>query len=455
MLRSSRPVRTSPLAWRLGAALLLTAALPWIAPASAGAQLVAGRVLEEGSDAPIGGAFVVLAREDSTPLVGGLTNTDGSFALRVEGPGRYRLRVERIGYRSAITDAFPVAAGERVVRDVVVRSQPVDVGRVDVSSTGRCVLRPEEGEPTWRLWSEARKALEVTLWTEAQRELQFAIARFERRVDPEGLFVWSEEVELGAALAGRAFLSGTAERLQRFGYVRGDRAEREYYLPDATVLLSDTFLDDHCFRLLPDDGSGLRRVRFEPADPRSTADVEGILWLDAESHELRTLEVRYVNPGLPGKVEPRRFGGELHFARLPDGAWIVSRWRIRMPAFHRTGVLGLRVAVHHFVESEGEVLRVRTAAGAPIAYRRAAAEVTGTVRHPETGQALKGAEVVLVGTPYRALTDSEGRFTLEGLPGHRYRLRLAHDALQPAPPPLTVTLVRGETLQVDPSGRSP
>jgi hypothetical protein len=62
-------------------------------------------------------------------------------------------------------------------------------------------------------------------------------------------------------------------------------------------------------------------------------DVVGTLWLDEKSYELRFVEFTYSQ--VQSGADSALVGGELHFARLPSGAWIVRRWFLRTPAHGR------------------------------------------------------------------------------------------------------------------------
>lgn len=104
-------------------ALGLTGALLQGTPAPPGAA-VSGRVLEEGNQAPIAGAEVVLVpvrpRAVSAPPFdrprSTITDRDGRYAFEDVEPGRYRITVQKAGFTplsgSRLQDAN-VAAGER------------------------------------------------------------------------------------------------------------------------------------------------------------------------------------------------------------------------------------------------------------------------------------------------------------------------------------------------------
>ncbi|MDX1675270.1 MAG: carboxypeptidase-like regulatory domain-containing protein, partial [Longimicrobiales bacterium] len=167
---------------------MLPVALAALAAGTAQAQTIHGVVSDSSSGAAVEGAFVVLIDAEGEAVARGLTGAAGRYRMTAPEVGHYRIRVDRIGYRSSTSARFELPeAGIRV--DVQVAGQAVDLGGIQVRGEGRCALRPEEGEPTWRLWDEARKALEATRWTEARRELGFEIVRYERHLDPESLVV--------------------------------------------------------------------------------------------------------------------------------------------------------------------------------------------------------------------------------------------------------------------------
>lgn len=135
------------------------------------------------------------------------------------------------------------------------------------------------------------------------------------------------------------FASIPAERLSAGGYVQTTPEGMFYYSPDAEVLLSDAFLDDHCFRTVDGrgDDAGLIGLAFEPIRGREVPEVRGVLWLDRHSAELRFLEYNYTGLPLPWSVPTDDLGGRVEFERLPSGTWIVRRWWIRMPMLQTTG----------------------------------------------------------------------------------------------------------------------
>ena len=123
------------------------------------------------------------------------------------------------------------------------------------------------------------------------------------------------------------------------GFMRDTEDGRtEYFGPDASILLSNLFLNGHCFRLAEREGqTGVIGLAFEPVGEKIT-DVEGTLWLDRETAHLRFLEFKYVNA--PTRLTKGVGGGRVDFERMPDGTWIVRRWRIQVPITGYSSIFG-------------------------------------------------------------------------------------------------------------------
>ncbi len=333
------------------------------------AQTVVGRVTEEGTLRPLEGVFVVLQTEDGVRRQGVLTGMDGTFFLR-GAPGRFRVLAELIGHSTARTEPFTLEAGATVRRELAVPIEAVTLEGIEVETGARCRRRPSDGGAMARLWDEARKALEVTRWGEQERVFRFRAVEFDRVVDARTGEI-SELVERPRAgvSSSSMYRSIPADSLAHGGYVRqADDGSVDYYAPDAEVLLSDSFLDTHCFtiRAPPARERELIGLGFEPLPGRTVAEVEGVLWLERGSAELRRLDFTY--RGLPfGHGDWAQAGGRVDFTRLPAGVWIVERWVIRMPLrFKEVGGYGTSAQDVQLVvlkEHGAQVRTVTTAAG--------------------------------------------------------------------------------------------
>ncbi|HEX6039643.1 carboxypeptidase-like regulatory domain-containing protein, partial [Longimicrobium sp.] len=91
--------------------LLLLAATCGV-PALAGAQTVHGRVLEAGTNDPVGGAIVSVLTEAGARAAATLSDTSGTYRVSVAGPGAYTLRVERVGYVASTSERVHLQAGQ-------------------------------------------------------------------------------------------------------------------------------------------------------------------------------------------------------------------------------------------------------------------------------------------------------------------------------------------------------
>jgi hypothetical protein len=440
----------------------LLAALPSALPG----QGVTGTVVDQQSGAPIPGALVSLVSSDGRTHARVLADRAGAFSLRAPSAGRYTLRAERIGYATASSPPLELAAGQVVAYRLAASAERVQLEALVATGGGdsrRCTVRPRAGEETAALWDEARKALQSAVTTRQQYPYRFRTERRVRQLDPATLTVRREEVRAMEGLSDNPFVSVGAERLAAHGYVETVGDTVFFHAPDAAVLLSDPFLEGHCFRSQRPDGdhAGMVGLAFEPVRAGEQADVAGVLWLDARTAELRTVDYRYTRGSAAAAVNERA-GGRVEFRRLPNGAWIVSRWRILMPAGAAAGAAAAaptgapmpvlqtatRVAL---AEEAGQVVEVRARDGSPVEMA-AFASITGTVFDSTRNRPLAGARVSLAATADSTRTDAEGRFTLPRVAEGAYALVFAHprlDSLHFTPEGAPVTVVPPEALRRD------
>jgi hypothetical protein len=96
-------------------AAVLCLAVP---PQPLAAQVVAGKVVTEDGGVPVPGAQIWLLSESGTRVDSTTTDRAGGYRLRAPAPGTYRFYVVLEGYASQSTDAFQLAAGQALDRDV-------------------------------------------------------------------------------------------------------------------------------------------------------------------------------------------------------------------------------------------------------------------------------------------------------------------------------------------------
>jgi hypothetical protein len=115
---------------------LLVAALLAASAAPLAAQAVHGRVLERGTDRPVGSAIVEL-RAGSDVRAQARTLDDGSFVLPVPGAGTYRVAAERIGYESLLSQELRIERLDSVSMTFRMISEAVALDPVQASSRAR------------------------------------------------------------------------------------------------------------------------------------------------------------------------------------------------------------------------------------------------------------------------------------------------------------------------------
>ncbi len=431
-------------------AVILLASLVFVAPPLC-AQAVRGELREGESGRPVAGAFVVLLDEGGRQVGGSFTDAAGGFHLQAPAPGRYALRAERVGHVSVRSEVLQLAAGQTLLYGLEMGAAAIQLdGLVVQAERRRCAVLPDAGAQTAAIWEEARKALSATAWTDSGRRFRYTLQHSHRELNVASNRVVSERGERVTGFAVSPFVSVPVERLVNEGFVHVDGDSLVYHAPDAKVLLSDEFLDTHCFRVQPGEGEMAERVglAFEPVRGRRIPDVRGVLWLDRQTAELRHLEYTYTGLDLAGATD--RVGGRVEFERLPSGEWIVPHWRIRMPMVAVESVkLGMqshmRRRIVGFTEVVGDVLEVRSVQGALI-RSTARAALSGTVFDSTRAAPLSGARVRLVGTASEAETDAQGRFRIADVAEGRYSIVFAHpraDTLEHPERPVPVDVRQG------------
>lgn len=334
---------------------LLGLALSLAAPAHA--QSVTGSFVDAGG-APIPSARVSLQDESGRVVHAALTDASGRFTLRAPAAGRYVLRGERIGYASTVSEPLQIGAGEQASHRLVGIGQRVLLEAVVVAAEARCAPRPGTSQETAVVWGEVRKALDVVSATTGDQRARFAVELFEREVESPSGTVTADQRRRVEGMARKPFVTVDPEILSTVGFIERVGEGYTYAAPDADVLLSDRFLEEHCFRLRATGAPspGLIGLAFEPVRGRRVPDVQGVLWVDRASAELRLLEFEYTRAPIRG---PRGVpGGSMEFQRLPDGRWITSSWVIRMP------VEAARTQANVLVPQARQVVAVREVGGA-------------------------------------------------------------------------------------------
>jgi len=335
------------------------------APASA--QSVTGTVREQDTGRPLAETLVALTDTEGRRIAATVSSAAGTFAFDAPVGGPYRLELRHIGYEEATSPWFTVTRGPSVQLDPEMSVRVFQLEGIDVSASRSCRTLAAAGPELTSVWNEAVTALEIIAWTAQSQSVVYDAVEFRRELDTESLDVLRASRELKReALTGSPYISVPADTLLEYGYVKrasdGSRSW-QYWAPDAVVLLSNEFLETHCFGFDPGSTGNRIGIRFEPVVSRALPEIEGVFWLDRASAELRSLEFTYVN--LPSDhPESPHVGGRVEFANLPSGGWIVDEWRIRVPNVDLV-LRGARIrrSVTAILEQGARVLRAETPEG--------------------------------------------------------------------------------------------
>lgn len=430
-------------------------------------QTVHGKIVGESDGEPVGGAFLFLVDDNGERVAAALTDEVGRFSLAARESGRYRIRMESIGYREETSSMFELKPDQSYELNLHARLEPVQLAMIEVTvEDGRCRTRDSESEVVAMVWEEARKALTATAWTPTIRPFRYEMVEYEKSMEPNGRV--REEAYRSREGTGRTspFFSSDASVLAEHGYVRFQPDTLIYYAPDADALLSEAFAETHCFHLVRDEEGEESQIglAFAPEKGRRVPDIAGVIWVNEQTSELDRVEFRYTD--LPRSDLSENARGFVKFTRLPSGAWIVREWWIRMPMGsieyrqeyrHEGGLIvptGPRVPVARYTrlkEAGGEVVNVVTPDGQRL-FQAEPAIVTGFVRDPtRSGAPVPGAIVYLDGSPADT-TDESGRYRLASRMPGRHTVTFSHprlDTLGYRPDELEVELRREEVSSLD------
>jgi len=317
------------------------------------AQTLRVHVRDSVSGVPISQALVTIRSDADGTSLNGVTNASGALMIGLPAAGRWSLTVRRIGLRPRSIGAREVLSG--AVVDVTVAMQSVQfvlpLTRV-VASAGNCVRADASNDRTSALWEQVTLALQATVLFERRRDAaSLRVVAFDHELDRSLQLVSETPVQIRRGL-GRPFLALHPDSLARSGYVHADsELSLRYFAPDETSLLSESFANTHCFDTPAVDANpALAELRFQPAPSQRVPDIAGTAFVDTASGALRRITFRYVNAGPLFPDGTAHAGGDVWFDQLPNGAWIVTGWSIRMPRMVRVAwARGPRLSGYHEV----------------------------------------------------------------------------------------------------------
>ncbi len=330
-----------------------------VTPVRCASQAVRVRVLAAESREPIATAFVSLTDAEGIPLRQALTDPGGEVLFPIQATETYRLRAQMFGRETAWSPFIQIGSDSTITYAFELSMEPIPLAEVRVESEQRCSTHPEDQRELARVWEEAQKALTIQDWTDAAGLYWFRITAWDRNLDTDAETVEAESSHEILTNAKNPIQSLPVEDLMTGGFIRRvEGGGAEYFGPDASILLSNPFLNGHCFQLEEDEEHpGAIGMAFTPVGT-DMADIEGALWLDRETAHLQALDFRYVNA--PDELTEGVARGRVEFERLPEGTWIVRRWWIRIPIRDYTWVFGRKhlVGIHEVGQVVSEITRM-------------------------------------------------------------------------------------------------
>ncbi len=375
------------------------------------------RVVDAETQRPLGGALVSVAAGPALTIAAPavLASGDGTALLRVPAIGAYRILVRRIGYAPFTSDMVRVTGTMSVAITIAVPATRIALATVRVTAKRECdadgLSTSSEAAP---VWEEVRKALETSILSRGTSFIVTSGVSTRRTLGEDGRFIGEDTTAKGTAGA-RPFQAVDPLVLEQGGYVQGGyRTSMTLYAPDEQVLLSEGFRRLHCLSM----AGAMRRsgdttligLVFEPRTNNQLSDIQGTIWVDSATSELRRLEYGYIRAPLPFPVPS--LGGYVDFRRHRTGAWYVSTWQIRMPRWRTTNMNPSGVALAGFVEVGGavSVLHERTALSTNLVRT-----VTGSLFDSLSGRDMPGAVVRIPELGRETTTDFLGRFRFDSV----------------------------------------
>jgi hypothetical protein len=405
------------------------------------AQQARGVVRDSAGGAPIPGVVVTVLDTSGATAARVITDAAGRFTVQaaLSSP---RFRLLRIGYRPREI----VMGADRGELVLMMEKIPPVLDRVRVTDSELCPGSSDRGA-AFLLWEQARAGLLATVVARDQKPADARTIVYEQTMSPIDETIRRQMKEIKSGRTSRPFTASAEPAFfARNGYMVEDRRGRLFNAPDADVLLDESFVATHCFRLRAADSAhvGQTGLAFSPVPGRDTlVDVAGVIWMDAGAAQLRSLDFAYTS--LEPAAVAARAGGHIEFRTMANGVAFIERWHLRLAnvqlnSIQRGAQVPMRapprqvarrdrmdVRVVELIEAGGIVIEAKWPDG--TVWTDTPASANGVVMQRRTDQAVAGALVTLVGTRDTAVTDTAGRFSISAIPG-RYLANVTDTVLQ-------------------------
>ena len=412
------------------AAVLLLAAAPVLA------QRVSGVVRDSASGRGLPGAVVIMESARNETLARTLSDAEGRFSLPLTSSAT-RLRVLRLGYRPRERDLSSIGVAANLTFDVALFRVPTLLSAVSVIEQPSCP-RADDGQAAMSLWEQSRAALLASVVAREAKPARVTNLTYERALRPNDSLVVYQRTRSRSGQSTRSFVAARPPAdMNRTGYTETGPAGLRFDIPDADVLLDESFAATHCFHVSRSESAHAGEVglAFEPAPHRDElVDVRGVLWLDPSAPALRSLEFRYTH--LDSAALEAGAGGTLHFQTMSNGVVAISDWMVMLPALeeNRATRRSLAMGTNGSLQPRSRRQRTKTVVQLhetggvllnatwpdSVEWRAPMATIAGRVRTEGTGTPLSRTLVTIAGTTDSAVTDSSGRFEFSPVLAGRY-----------------------------------
>jgi hypothetical protein len=381
-------------------------------------------VVSDASGAPVPGVLLQLLDSASRVVAQGLSGDHGAYRLRAPVSGAFVVRSLRIGFRPTFSEPLRLDAASDLAYDVTLTGIAIHLDTVRVSGRATCRIAQDTALQSFRALEQARSAIIATSLPDASARWSVTSVLFERIFDTTSVRPVRQRHEWWSGVVKEPWKSVPSDSLHSNGYIVGAGDSVVYRAPGLDALASDDFLEDHCFRLAASANPAEIGIAFEPSPARrKTPEISGTLWLDRTTAQLQRLTYGYVNA--PLRAQERSARGELHFARVSNGGWVITRWSVHMPSLElsrpwrltkqRLAKAPPELVVSGYREVGGELMSV--SGDADTLWRHTPVTISGVVAD-STGNAVPGARVVTEAAERGAVADSYGRFAVRSvLPG--------------------------------------
>jgi hypothetical protein len=355
-----------------------------------------------------------------------LTDEAGSFSLRAPAGVSLLLSIKRIGIKPLRPQPITLSDGERRVVHFEVDDLIVSLNRVTVSVPDVCGASAANATSLARLLEEVRAALIISELSEQTERVEGTVWGYHRLVDPVAGVVLSDSVFRISGKFRSPFVSISPEVLARDGYsLRLADGSVTFFAPDPHVLASEEFLNMHCFQAVSHvSDTALVGLRFKPLPRRRTTDIEGTMWIERASAELRSIEAHYTRS--PIQATNVELGIRAQFARLSGGRWIVAAWSITSPILSSIVAQPVRVGPLVTQAEKTQSIKALNVDGGFVEFGDGRfspyGSLEGKIAIEVRGGASAARRVILMGTKRVTSADSSGHFAFENVVPGQYTL---------------------------------